>query len=843
MFRMLMLLLLLLPVSGLAAEADAAPYVGRSIAEIIDVFRSAGHPFAYSTNLVAADLTVTEEPEATEPVEIVREILRPHGLTIRSEAGVHLVVRYDSAGLPKGNIMLVVTVNDSEQPVANVAVTVRPNLSVSSQPLPGSFVFADAASGRYQFEIEAEGFDVVSRIVDVWPGDTTVVSIGLNAARPEIETIAVSASRYEILRDMAASKFVLDQRTIQNMPDIGEDPMRVVQRLPGAAASGASAKTHFRGGDDGEIGIMLNGHGLFDPFHVRDYQSVFSTIDSRAIEGVEVYTGGFPVRFGDRMSGLVLMESLEALQPRHTEIGLSVFNSSFLTAGSESDRSWLVSARRGNLDLVIDPEFGSPSYYDIFGEFTYDISPNATLSVNALFAEDSVELILESEPEELERVVSSTQNGQLWIQLDNRWSEALTSKLVLSAISFDNRRKGSLNDEEKIVATVSDERDVRQFSFRQDWAWNSGETHLMQWGIEATYSDASYDYANSAEYFGLPAMWPDQPESVSRAAAAEPNGGSYAMYFSDRWKMSPKTVLEWGLRWDDQTYTDLPSDSQLSPRLSLLRSLGANSEFRFSWGRYHQSQGIHELQIEDGITNFWPAQRADHLIAGVRHLFRENYALRVEVFRKDMQQVRPRFENLHDPLGLIPEIQPDRVRLDPVSATSKGVELSIDRHNGPVDWWATYTLSEVTDRIDGQDVYRSWDQTQALQAGVSWSNEKWDVALATTIHTGWPTTGLELVEDGVDDEGEPVFVAVPGRRNAERFGTFASVDFRISRTWKLQRGSLMAFFEVSNLFNRQNECCRDFDFDEDEETGEVVFDSDVDYWMPLLPAIGVLWEF
>ena len=27
------------------------------------------------------------EPKATEPVDLVREILRPHGLTIRSEAG------------------------------------------------------------------------------------------------------------------------------------------------------------------------------------------------------------------------------------------------------------------------------------------------------------------------------------------------------------------------------------------------------------------------------------------------------------------------------------------------------------------------------------------------------------------------------------------------------------------------------------------------------------------------------------------------------------------------------------------------------------------------------------
>jgi len=767
-------LLLLLPVAGQAVEGDAVPYMGRPVAEVIDEFRDAGLPFAYSTNLVSADLVVEAEPEATDPVGIVRDILRPHGLTIRSEAGVHLVVRDGGS-------------NKTEEVGTAVA--------------------------------------------------------GTDASKAEIEQINVSASRYEIFRDVAASRFVLDQRTIQNMPDLGEDPMRVVQRLPGAAASGASAKTHFRGGEESEIGIMLNGHGLFDPFHIRDYQSVFSAIDSRAIEGVEVYTGGFPVRFGDRMSGLVLMESLDSPEPRHTEIGVSVFNSSFLTAGNEADRSWVVSARRGNLDLLINPEYGSPSYFDVFGEFSYDVSPNATLSVNALFAEDRVEVILESEPEELERVVSNTRNAQLWIQLDNHWSDELTSKLVLSGVSFDNARDGSLNDEEKIVAEVRDDRTIEQFSFRQDWTWNSSKSHLMQWGIEATYSRAHYDYANAAEYYGLPAMYEGQPEYSSFAAVADPRGSNYALYYSDRWQVSPQTILEWGLRWDDQTYTDQPSDAQLSPRISLMRALGPKTELRLSLGRYHQSQGINELQIEDGITNFWPAQRADHMIAGIRHLVNDKYSLRVEAFQKDMHEVRPRFENLFDPLGLIPEVQPDRVRLDPTSAVSRGFEVSIDRSDGPFTWWASYTLSEATDRIDGVDEYRSWHQRHAFQGGLAWSNDNWDVAFATSIHSGWPTTDLMLIEDGFDDEGEPEYVAVTGPRNAKQLRSFASLDFRISRRWQLKRGSFMAFLEVTNLTNRSNECCLDWDLEEDEETGEEVFERGVDYWLPLLPAIGILWEF
>jgi outer membrane receptor protein involved in Fe transport len=617
----------------------------------------------------------------------------------------------------------------------------------------------------------------------------------------------------------------------------------VVQRLPGAAASGASAKTHFRGGESSEIGIMLNGQRLFDPYHIRDYQSIFSAIDSRAIEGVEVYTGGFPVQFGNRMSGMVLMESLEALRPRHTEIGVSVFNTSILHAGNESDRRWVFSARRGNLDLVIDPEFGSPSYYDVFADYTWDVSANTTVSVNGLLADDRVEVILESEPDELERVVSNTQNAQFWVNMQNRWSDNLSSRTVLSVVSFDNLRRGSLGDEDKIVAAVSDDRRVKQYGLRQDFSYTHSDRHHVQWGLDVRYADADYVYSNSAEYFGLPAMFIDQDESSSLAISASPNGAAYAAYFSDRWKVSEKSIIEWGLRWDDQTYTDVPSDAQLSPRLSFMRAIGDNTEMRLSWGRYHQSQEINELQIEDGVDRFWPAQRADHLIAGLRHTFNNKYSLRIELFHKDVQQVRPRFENLFDPLGLIPEVQPDRVRVDPGSAKAQGFEVSIDRSEGPLTWWASYVLSEVTDRIGDRDVPRSWDQRHAVQGGLSWGNEKWDVSVAGSMHTGWPLTELTLVEDGVDEEGEVEYVAIPGPRNAGRHSAFASLDFRVSRTWKLKKSSLMAFFEVSNITNRRNTCCLDFDIEEDEETGEDVFERGVDYWMPLLPAIGFLWEF
>ena len=754
--------LLMLAAAAGAEEGVRAPLLGQRISEVIDTLRGQGYEIAYSTATLDDRHRVLAEPDADDAIDGLIAVLAPHGLTLRLQAGVWLVV-----------------------------------------PAPRER-----------------------------PGADRVESPAADRGQQGIENVIVSASRYALSRDLGVSRTSLDQQSIQALPDIGEDPVRAAHRLPGAAASGASAAAHFRGGELGEIGIMLNGQSLFDPFHIRDYQGIFSTVDARAVDGVEVFTGGFPARYGDRMSGFVLMNSLAPERERHTEIGLSVFNTSFLTAGRNPGSNWLLSARRGNLDLVINPELGEPSYFDVFGEYGIALSPTARLSFNGLLAHDTVSVVLESETAEREQVSSDTQNAQFWARLEMDWSASLGNSTVLSYTNYSNRRDGVLDDEEKMVATVADYRDVEQIGLRQDWLYTGREGHRIRWGLQALASEARFDYDGQAEYFGLPARFPGQPAAQQRRLQVAPEGGSYAIYFSDRFAAGERTTIEWGLRWDDQTYTGDTADAQLSPRLSLLYRTRGNTELRFAAGRYFQSQPIEALQVEDGITEYWPAQRADHVIVGLQRRLRERLNLRIELYYKDFGRVRPRFENLFDPLGLIPELQADRIRLAPNSARARGVEASLSRDAGPLRWWSAYAWSRVEDRFDDGVEPRSWDQAHALQGGIEWRGERWTFAAAAGAHTGWPRTDLSLI-DGV---------AIAGRRNARRHPTFASLDLRISRRFDLQRGSLLAFIEVSNATNRRNVCCIDWDIDEDDDGNEFL-ESSPDYWMPLLPAIGILWEF
>lgn len=828
-------------VAWTASAVDSTAFIGRSISGVLEQFRGEGWSFAYSSNLIDPSMLVRAEPESADPENIVGEILRPYDLMLLHIGELYVVVRTKD-GLAHANQGSLLVIIRNAPPTANMdALSVSASVSLPEPIALGSGLlkFNKLDIGDIEISISLPGFITEQRKVRIKPGSISVVLVEPAPSLREFEKVTVTTSRYRLQRELSAAVFHIDQRAIQSMPDLGDDPIRSVQRLPGAAAGGISAKTHFRGGVEDEVAIILNGHRLLDPFHVRNFQNIFSAVDVRAISGVEVYTGGFPARYGDRMSGLVLIETLKSEKMRQTEVGFSVYNTSFLSAGSVSTGSidWLVSARRGNLDLVVNKKFGEPAYSDFFVQLSAELSAKMTLSLNFLLASDRVLIVTENQFDEQERSDSQADNSQLWLKLDNQWSEDLTSTTVLSFDSISNDRMGLVIDPEALVGFVNDRRETDIVSLRQDWQWFVHAGYLLQWGFEAQLADADYRYQSAVDYFGINSVFSGLPASINRDLLARPDGNTFAAYVSNRWRLGARAIMELGFRWDKQTFQDTGAGSQFSPRVSVLFTLNPKTDLRLSWGRYYQFQGIQELQVEDGINRFFPAQRADQLIVGLQHRFGDSFLLRVEAFNKAMERLKPRFENLFDPLSILPELQSDRVRIDPEAARARGVELYLEKTGDEWSWWGSYTYSKVDDRVNGNDVFRSWDQRHALQAGFSWRPGDWQLDLAAGIHTGWPKTDLAL---SFDSFGEPV--VTPGPRNAQRYKYFRSVDVRASRKFKLGKGTLSAFFELTNALNRSNPCCSDFDLVEGS-AGISFLEKNEEDWLPLLPALGFLYEF
>ena len=83
----------------------------------------------------------------------------------------------------------------------------------------------------------------------------------------------------------------------------GEDLLKKIQYLPGVQSGGeGSAGLVVRGGQYDQNLFNLNGFPVYQPFH---FSGLISAIDPFMVSEVEVMKGGFPARYGGKLSSVV----------------------------------------------------------------------------------------------------------------------------------------------------------------------------------------------------------------------------------------------------------------------------------------------------------------------------------------------------------------------------------------------------------------------------------------------------------------------------------------------------------------------------------------------------------
>ena len=518
-------------------------------------------------------------------------------------------------------------------------------------------------------------------------------------------------------------------------------------------------------------------------------------------------------------------------------LGLSLFHLSALAGDTFADDRgrWLVSARRSNLEDVMhlaNSEQGDPNYFDTFLKTEYDLSDSTTLAAHALLAEDRIEL---NNSDETVFARTSDRSAYVWATAEHRWSDELAGRALLGWTRSDNHRRGITDEEDEQAGALEDRRDSHSTLLKLELEQGNDS---LRWrvGVDAAWQRARYDYNSTFQTQpGYP--FPNSAaENIVRDEQVQPEGAQTGAFVAARWRVTDQLTGEVGLRWDNQTYDQLDGRTQLGPRVNLLYDLSPETQLRASWGRFFQAQGINELQVEDGIDTFFPAQQADHLILSLEHAFTDGVSARVEAYYKDYDSLRPRFENLFDPLVLLPELQYDRVEVAASAGHIDGLELIVqDRSARPWGWWFSYALSRAEETVNGANNPRSWDQRNTFNGGVTWIQGPWEVALAGTWHSGWPTTPVTLAPGSSTD-------VVIGEFNAAQYDAFRSLDLRAAYTFDLADSQLMTFLELTNMLALKNPCCVEYTV-EDSASGTAELDQSFRYWPRFVPNIGILWTF
>ncbi len=648
-----------------------------------------------------------------------------------------------------------------------------------------------------------------------------------------VTEIVVTPGRHTVARQEHGSRFRLTHETAITAPSASVDAGRVVQLLPGVTAPENSAAFQIRGSVARDASLILDGLELYDPYHLQAFQSPYSLIDGNSVDTIDLRSGGYTADLGDRHGGFVEISTLVPDEfGGEIEVGTLNSRATFRSPTASGRGALLVSARTWYTDAVFDHtdlgagERSQPSYQDLYAKTSFAVSPRWVLSAHLLLGYDRLAF---EEPGD-EMVDAETRNANLWSRVLTAWTPAIRTATTVSVGRIDKVRDGISNLPGDLLQ-VSDDREVDFFGVRSVTHWGLGERDLLKFGTEYRGLHAAYRY--STQELGDPA-------SLTRVSL-RPRGSSFGVFAAHRRSFGSKWTTETGVRWDVQSYTD---DNHLSPRFNAVWRPGPRSELRLAIGRFKQSQRIHELDVQDGGTAFSPAETSEQVELSYERVLASGVRLRVDAYHRSLSQLRPRFENLYEPIELFPETAPDRVSIVPDRARLRGLELLLRSPAGNrLFWWSGYTLARAEDREGGRWIPRAWDQTHAIKFLLGYrSGERWSVALSGTMRSGWPTTPVAgeivILPGGMLDTS-----LIVGPRNSDRLPGYRRFDVKARRSFESSRGKLWLTLEVANLLDTKNLCCVDEFIFENGPPGPTRVARVFDPWIGIRPSFNLLWEF
>ncbi len=120
----------------------------------------------------------------------------------------------------------------------------------------------------------------------------------------EIESVASAAISH--VQESQMSRMELPIKQVEALPALlGEvDILKIVQLLPGIQSGvEGSSGIYVRSGGPGQSLFLLDGTQIYNPSHVFGF---LSTFNGDVIKDVSLLKGGFPARYGGRLSAVDL---------------------------------------------------------------------------------------------------------------------------------------------------------------------------------------------------------------------------------------------------------------------------------------------------------------------------------------------------------------------------------------------------------------------------------------------------------------------------------------------------------------------------------------------------------
>jgi hypothetical protein len=684
------------------------------------------------------------------------------------------------------------------------------------------------------------------------PEDTVMLAVSFLGFNPQLETfflasdkklnynltsgtslkeVTITAEKYERIEERAQmGRIDVPIEQIKKIPALlGEkDVLKALQLLPGVSGGGeGQSGIYVRGGGPDQNLILLDGVPVYNASHLFGFFSVFNT---DAIKDVTLTKGGFPARYGGRLSSVIEINMKEGNdQEFHAEGAVGIVASRLTVEGPilKNKASFIVSGRRTYIDLLARPliksglrqggQDGVVGYFfdDVNAKVNYKVSDRDRVFLSFYGGKDKFYVdITDKGTDYNTTIVNRLGWGNITTAL--RWNHLLTPKLFANTTLTYSRYKFNTRTGLKDIYTNGGKKEessfelgyfsgIDDFAAKFDFDYSPNPNHAVKFGtnvIAHTFHPGVFDtkILSTGDNFKIDTVI-GQPDVYAQ---------EYAFYVEDDWKATDRLRINAGLHYGGFLTEKGVSYGSLQPRFNARYLLDKGWAIKTAFSTMQQN--IHLLTNESiGLpTDLWlPAtdivkpQTSWQIATGVAKTFGKDYEFSVEGYYKEMNKVIAfkegsslfSFTNWED-------------RVTQGTGEAYGAEFFVQKKTGRFSGWVGYTLSWTYRQFDllnfGKQYPYRYDRRHDFEIVGSYKiSERVQIAGTWVFATGNAVTlGTSKILTPYQNytEVNPHIT----ERNNYRFAPYHRFDIGVDFTKKKRHHTRTWSYGAYNAYSRAN---------------------------------------
>ncbi|MGD2033523.1 MAG: TonB-dependent receptor [Bacteroidales bacterium] len=717
----------------------------------------------------------------------------------------------------------------------------------TGEPLPGAVIYdpkqdvgvVTNLNGFYSMELPVGkqvlqfsyvGFEEKNiQLNIISPGD---LDIELFESTVAIDQVVITSNSDANVSGTEMSIIRLDAKTLDNIPVLMGEPdiMKSMTLLPGVQSSGDLASGfNVRGGSSDQNLIMIDGVPIYNSNHLF---GLFSVIDTRMLQGVELFKGGAPAKYGGRISSVMDISLKEGnLKELEGDGALGLFSSKISLQGPivKEKASFIVGGRFTYSDWIlnrvpdVDIRESSANFHDLNLKMNYTVNPRNRLSLFGYYSYDKFNLANKDIFE------YSNKLGSV------KWSHIAGEKLTFSVNVFITDYTTLTTQQSNPANSYRIATGIQQMGTKFRVLSAIGSKHSLEAGLEANNFIL---FPGKQEIFDEESV--NETEELQEKHALELAGYIQDVYdLSERFSISaglrysyfvllgPSTVnlYEGGEYVDNTSFSGfrdydkgeiIKNYSGLEPRLSFRYSLTTSSSVKLGYNRNYQYFHILSNSTVIMPTDTWTTSDlyikpavGDQVMAGYFKNFKRGvYETSVELYYKKVSNLL----EFKDGAVLVmnQSIEQDLLSAD---MQAYGVEFLVRKNSGRLTGWVSYALSRSFIKTSGapadqlinrgEQYPSSYDKPHDVSAVASYKiSRRFTLGATFTYSTGRPTSYPEVYV--------PIYsnnLVYYSDRNKYRLKDYHRLD--ISITWDTSLKKKKKFYSswilsVYNVYGRKN---------------------------------------